>query len=258
MFRGADATSEPRTVADLEWWQLYQDETLQQLIGLALEQNRNVLIAAARIEEARANVGIARIAQFPRVSIGASGVRQRLSTSTATPVFNGAVRQTFSATLDASYEVDLWGRLAALTEAARADLLATRYAQESVRISLISDVATAYFTLLAYDQQIRITERTIATRQRFLELTNARFSRGITAGLDVDRAQASLSVARSTLPDLRRLAAQTENTLQILLGQNPGADRASAARSRKHADADHDSGWSTFHAARAAPRYSAG
>lgn len=221
-FRGQYNAGDPRSVAELQWWDVYRDETLQQLIKVALEQNRDLKLAAARVLEARANASIAGVAQLPQVGVGGAGTRQRVTTVGAIPVPGSPIRNDYQATIDVGYEVDLWGRLSSLSEAARAKLLASEFAQEGVRTTLIGDVAANYFTLLALDQQLRISERTVATRERFLKMTQARFDRGVAPGLDVDRAQASLAGARAVVPDLRRQVAQTENQLQILLGQNPG------------------------------------
>lgn len=221
-FRGADARFDNRSLADIEWWQVYEDPRLQDLLRAALTQNRDVQIAAARIEEARALVGLSRYAELPQISAGANVVRSRLSTATGVPVFVGRDRTNYAFSLDASYEVDLWRRLANLTDAARADLFGTDLARETVRISLIATVAATYFDLLSFDQQLEITKRTVATRARFFELTQARFKRGVASGLDVSRAEANLAAAQATLPELQRQIAQTENQLSVLLAQNPG------------------------------------
>jgi len=123
--------------------------------------------------------------------------------------------------LQASFEVDFWRRLASLSEAARADLLATQLARDNVQVSLVGDVATTYFDLLSLKQQLRITAATVATRQRFLNLTQSKFKRGAADGLELSRAEASLALAQTNLPDLRRQIGQTEIGLQILLGHNP-------------------------------------
>jgi multidrug efflux system outer membrane protein len=113
------------------------------------------------------------------------------------------------------------GRLASLFDAARANLLATEYARDGVTSSLIGDVATAYFDLIAFDQQLRVTQRTVGVRQRFLDLTQSKLRNGAAAGIDVNRADASLAAAQAIAADLRRQIAQTENRLRILLGENP-------------------------------------
>lgn len=219
-FRGGDG-ADAESIADLQWWEVYQDARLQDLLRTALEQNRDLQIAAARISETRALVGINRYAELPQISAGGNAARNRISSATGFPVFAGRDRTNYAASIDATYEADLWGRLSSLTEAARADLLATGFARETIRISLIADVATAYFDLLSLDQQYDITQRTVATRQKFADLTRARFERGVASGLEVSRADANLAAAQATLPELTRQTAQTENLLSVLLARNP-------------------------------------
>jgi outer membrane protein, multidrug efflux system len=218
-FRGSDAAEEKASIANLQWWDLYQDSTLQELIRTALEQNYDIRLAAARIEENRALARISKVAQLPSISAGASRVQSRLANL---PNSNSLKVTDYAATLNASYELDLWGRLASLNEAARADLLSSEYARESVRVSLIGDVATVYFNLLALDRQLEITKRTAANREKFLELTQSRLSQGVTSALDADRAAASFAAAKALVQDIERLTGQAENQLQILLGENPG------------------------------------
>ncbi|MES2353639.1 MAG: efflux transporter outer membrane subunit [Pseudomonadota bacterium] len=217
-FRDQQATTNKESLADLAWQDMYQDNPLRQLLKTALAQNRDVKIAAFRIEEARAQLGVSGVARLPQINAAASGQRGR--------VFQGGEYVTgaiFSAEGQLSYEADLWRRLASINDVARANLLATEFARDAVRTSLVNDVATTYFNLISLDQQLRITERTIADRQRFLELTQSKFRYGAAAGLDVNRAEASLAAARANIPDLQRQIAQSENQLRILLGQNPGA-----------------------------------
>jgi multidrug efflux system outer membrane protein len=215
-FRAQQETASGQSLANLAWWDVYQDKVLQQLLQTALAQNRDVKIAVARVAEARAQVGVSRVAQLPQadVALGAQRGRVFLGSSIVT---GGLV----NAAVDVSFEVDLWQRLASLGDAARAGFLATEYARSSVQINLIGDVATAYFNLLALDQQFSITQRTIVARERFFQLTQSRFRQGAATGLDISRAEASLAATRAGLSDLQRQIEQTENQLQILLGRNP-------------------------------------
>lgn len=215
-YRAEEAPS-ANSVADLAWWEIYQDKALQQLLKTALEKNPDVRIAVARVAESRAQLGVARRGQLPQLDAVASGQRGRVFQSGQ--YVTGAQ---FIAEAQVSYEIDLWQRLASLSDAARADLLATEFARDNVRVSLIGDVATAYFDLLSLDQQLQITQRTVVTRERFLELTQSKFRQGASSGLDVSRAEANLAAARANLPDLLRQIEQKENQLQTLLGQNPG------------------------------------
>jgi outer membrane protein, multidrug efflux system len=215
-YRSQEEAPSAKSLADLAWWDVYQDKVLQQLLQSALQRNWDVQIAVARVAEARAQVGVARLGQLPQVDVSLSGQRGRVFQGG--DYVSGAL---FAAEAQVSYELDLWRRLASLSDAARADLLATEYARDNVRVSLVSDVATAYFDLLALDQQLRITRRTVTTRERFLELTQSKFRQGASSGLDVSRAEASLALVRANLPDLQRQIEQKENQLRILFGQNP-------------------------------------
>jgi outer membrane protein, multidrug efflux system len=215
-FRDQAEAPAAQSLADLSWWDVYRDPTLRELLKAALDQNRDVKIAAARVSEARAQAAIARVGQYPQASAAFDGQRGRVFQGGG--YFTGAL---FSAEGQVSFEVDLWGRLASLSDAARANLLATEYAHDGVTSSLIGDVATAYFNLISLDQQLRVTERTVEDRRRFLELTQRKFAHGAASGVEVNRADANLAAARATAADLRRQIAQNENQLRILLGQNP-------------------------------------
>lgn len=207
---GATSTS------DLGWWEIYRDKQLQGILQTALDNNRDVKIAAARVAEARAQVGVSGMARLPSVDVIVGDSRQR-----TLQVGRHATFEVASGVAQASFEVDLWRRLASLSDAAKANLLATEYARDAVRATLVSDVAVAYFNLLALDQQLRITQNTIANGERFLALTQAKSREGAASSLDVSRAEASLSSVRANQSDIRRQIAQTENQMQILLGKNP-------------------------------------
>jgi len=208
--------------ADQGWWQLYQDPTLQSLIREALDNNLDVRIAAARIDQARALLGSTRLAQLPQVSASAQGQRARTSRYELIPG-EPPISNVFSADGSLSYEVDFWGKYRRATEAARAGLLASEYSKQDVMAGLVSGVATAYFTLLALDEQLIITQRTVGTRQKFVDLTQAQHERGTVSGLDVASAQAQLAVAEANIPDLQRQIGIAEDQLSVLLGRNPDA-----------------------------------
>ena len=224
-FRGQTEAPGAKSLADLAWWGLYRDPVLEQLIKTALEHNYDVKIAVARIEEFRAAAGIAGLGSLPLISASGGASKSRLTTVGPTPLPAGInpLSPTYNAEVDVSYEVDLWRRVANLNAAARADLLATEFARDITRITVIANVATAYFTLRTLDRQLAVTQRTVATREKFLELTRAQFNRGVVSGLDVNRAEANLALARGNVPDLQRQIAQAENALQILLGENPAS-----------------------------------
>lgn len=206
---------------DLGWWDVYQDPALSALIRQSMGSNLDMRIAAARIEQARAAAGVSRLQQLPQID--ASGAVSRRKTSeSATAAGADRLGEQGSAGIALSWELDLWGRLRRLNQAARADLLASEYARRGVATSLVADIATAYFSLQSFDRRLDITRRTITTREDFLKLTRAQFQRGVVSGLDVASAEAQLAIAQANQPALERSAAQAENLLSLLLGGNPG------------------------------------
>ncbi|MFM9884809.1 MAG: efflux transporter outer membrane subunit [Burkholderiales bacterium] len=223
-FRGAEGQPvATQSFGELGWWEVYRDPHLTPLIRQALAHNHDIKIAAARIAETRANLGIAAYGPLPQVNVNAGATRSRVSEVGATPLppNTGAYRQNYRATIDASYEIDFWGRLNALTQASRNDLLVAEITRDVVTATLVGDVASGWFDLLSLDQQLAITEQSVETRQRFLDLTQTRFRLGAATRVDVDRAQANLTAARAVLPDLRRRIEQAENLLRFLAGGYP-------------------------------------
>ncbi len=212
-----------QSFGELGWWAVYGDPQLASLIRQALARNHDIKIAAARIAEARATLGVAQYGPLPQANVNAGATRSRVSEvgSTPLPPNTGPNRRNFRATVDASYEIDFWGRLAALTEASRNDVLVAEFTRDVVTATLVGDVATAWFDLVSLDQQLAITELSVDTRRRFLDLTQTRLRLGAATRVDVDRAQANLTAARIVIPDLRRRIAQTENLLQLLAGGYP-------------------------------------
>lgn len=210
----------PNSFADQAWWHVYQDATLQALLRDALAHNIDVRVAATRVEQAGAVVGFTRLQQLPQASVSFAAERQRSSQSTLPP---GAapIGNLFSAQGSLSYEIDFWGKYRRASEAARAQLLSSEFAREDVMAGLIAGVATSYFTLQALDEQVAITQRTIESRQKFVQLTEGQHDRGTVSGLDVATAQAQLATAEANLPDLQRQIAQLEDQLSVLLGHNP-------------------------------------
>jgi outer membrane protein, multidrug efflux system len=208
------------SVADAGWWQVYQDPVLQSLIREGLANNLDVRIAAARIDQARAALGSARLQQLPQLGVSAGAARQRTSLYQLPPG-TPALSNVFRAEGSLSYEIDFWGKYRRATEAARAQMLQSAYAKQDVMAELVVGVATAYFTLQTLDDELAITRRTLATRQKFVDLTQAQHDRGTVSDLDVATAQAQLAVAQANLPDLQRRIGQTEDQLSVLLGHNP-------------------------------------
>lgn len=217
---------------DQKWWDAFQDETLRELIQTALKQNYDVRIAAARILEARAQLGITRADQLPSVAAGASAVNERLAQSARIPAIETSA-QTLSASL--AWELDFWGKFRRATESARASLLAQEWAQHEVISSLVSDVATAYFRLRELDLELEISRHTLATRQDSLRLTQTLADHGATSLLDVRQAEQLVFTAAAAVPDTERRIEQEENFISTLLGNNPQA----VPRGRKLVDQPH-------------------
>jgi outer membrane protein, multidrug efflux system len=212
----ADAAS----LADEGWWQVYEDPRLRQLIREALVNNLDVGIAAARVDQARAVLGATRLQQLPAASVAAEAERARTSNFLLLPGLP-PISNVFELQGSLSYEVDFWGKYRRATEAARAQLLQSDFARQDVIAGLVAGVATAYFTLQSLDEQLDITNRTIATRQKFVDLTSAQHDRGTVSELDVATALGQLAIAKANLPELRRQIGLTEDQLSVLLGHNP-------------------------------------
>lgn len=212
----------PDSFADKGWWEIYQDPILLELLKTALANNLDVRIAAARVDQARAQLGATRLQQLPKIAIDAGAQRARTSEYELFPG-QPATFNAFQLQGSLSYEIDFWGKYRRATEAARAQLLSSEYARDDVVAGLVSGVATAYFTLQTLDEQLAITRRTVDARRKFVELTRAQHERGTVSGLDVATAQAQLAVAEAVIPDLQRQIGQTEDQLSVLLGHNPDA-----------------------------------
>ncbi len=220
-WRDGPSNVDPASLADLAWWELFEDEELRGLVRAALEANKDLRIAVTRVDQARAQLGVTRAAQFPQVDTGASVTTNRFS-DTVPPRDQGGTTGLLSTTVDLTFEVDIWGRLRRASEAARADLLATEEARHAVVMTLVSDVATAYLQLRQLDLELETTRRSVESRRGSLQLVRDRFEAGLTTALDLRQAEAELASTAAQIPDLERQIAQTENQLSILLGRNPG------------------------------------
>jgi multidrug efflux system outer membrane protein len=227
------------SIADLKWFEVFNDPELQTLVRTALEQNYDLRDAIARVAEARANLGITRSNQYPNFGVGASVDINRLSRDGATPirsqVLSSQNRNFGTAALELlSFEIDIWGRLRRETEAARANLLGAEETRKAVITTLVGDVATAYFTLRALDYTLEISERTLRTREQSLELTRSRQRGGVATLLDLRQAEQLVQTAAETIPAIQEQIGQSENRISLLLGQNPG----STVRGRSLTDQD--------------------
>jgi multidrug efflux system outer membrane protein len=213
------------SLGDQKWWDVFQDEQLRALIRTALEQNYDVRIAGTRILAARAQLGITRADQFPNVAGGASLADQR-SAKTVFPAFESAEGQL---NISAAWELDFWGKFRRATEAARANLLASEAARQEVIVTLVANVAAAYFQLRALDLELEISQRTLGSRRESLRLTQLLADGGSTSLLDVRQAEQLVFTAGAEIPALEQQIEQQENLISILLGKNPD----SVARGQK-------------------------
>jgi outer membrane protein, multidrug efflux system len=211
------------SLANLQWFQLFQDEALQALIRTALQQNYDVRIAVARILEAQAQLGISRSFLFPQLDANGTIARDRISEERFLTTPSGKNEgNTFLLGLSLFYEIDLWGRLRRETEATRAELLSTEWAQRAVLVTLVADVARAYFELRELDLDLEIAKRTFASREKSLRLTRARQEEGVATRLDIRQAENLLYTAGARIPDLERQITQKENEIRFLLALPPG------------------------------------
>lgn len=225
VFRGDPAPRpDPQSLANLKWFEVFRDEKLQQLIQDALANNYDIREAVARIDAARANLGITRSEQFPSIIASTDVVNQRQSRSSAFDLPEPIKRdRSFgSALLNLlTYEIDIWGRLRKQTAAAKYDLFATEEAHKAVITTLVSDVATAYFGLRELDFELDISRRTLVSREESLRLIQLRQQRGVATMLEVRQAEELVYDAREVIPALEQGIQQTENFLSFLTGRNP-------------------------------------
>src|SRR4030095_5775669 len=224
--RGAAAAIPPdkESIAELKWFEVFQDEQLQELIRTALQQNYDLRDAVARVDAARANLGITQADQYPNFGIGADVSSIELSRQGPFTNTRGTRRQRTYGEVFLnlfSFEIDIWGRLRRATEASRADLLSADWNRKAVVTTLISDVATAYFSLLELDLELEIAKNTLATRAESLRLIKLQLQGGVGTLLDVRQGEQLVYGAAETIPEAERQIEQTENQISFLLGRNP-------------------------------------
>ena len=219
--RGEHGPTDPASLADSPWWAVFRDPALVTLVDEAIRDSHDLRGAAARVEQARNQIAIARADMFPQVSYRGEATRQRVATAPFTPT--NVTFDTFLGTFNLAWEIDVWGRIRRATEAARAEYLAAEAARRGVLLTLVSDVAQAYFELLELDRELEITQGTTITFQDTLDLFRRRYAGGIGTLLEVSRAEAALTQARATIPELERQIVAKENQLSTLLGHPPGS-----------------------------------
>ena len=219
--RGQSAPADATSLADAPWWAIFRDPALQGLVEEAIRGSHDLGAAAARVEQARNQIAIARADMFPQVGYQGQAVRERTFVSGVPGSPGNVTFNSFLGTFNLAWEIDVWGRIRRATEAARADYLAAEAARRGVLLTLVSDVAQAYFELLELDRELEITQGTTITFQDTLDLFRRRYAGGIGTLLEVSRASAALTQARAGIPELERQIVVKENQLSTLLGRPP-------------------------------------
>jgi multidrug efflux system outer membrane protein len=223
-FRAAMTPDTAPSIAELKWFEVFQDERLQELIRVALVQNYDLRDAIARVDQARANLGITQADQYPNFGAGGGFTSIELSREGAFSIPNGNRRRDFGTVFLSlfTFEIDIWGRLRRATESAQAQLLASDWNRKTVITTLISDVATAYFNLLELDMELAIARNTLGTRQESLRLIRTQLQGGVGTLLDVRQGEQLVYGAAQSVPSSEQQIEQTENQISLLLGKNPG------------------------------------
>jgi multidrug efflux system outer membrane protein len=214
---------EAADVANLAWWDQFQDPALSALVAETVRNSKDLRIATANVEAAFAQYGITRSALFPQVDAQASGTRERASRNGPVPVPAGReYLNDFTADLTLGYEIDVWGRLRRATEAARADLLASEQGRRTVVMTLVSTAAAGYIQLRALDRQLDIARQTSSALGEAARLQRIRFEQGARPESDYQQAESQYQAAAAQVPELERLIARQESFLSVLAGRNPG------------------------------------
>jgi multidrug efflux system outer membrane protein len=218
-FRGQVTPVEAHSIADLPWWEVFDDEVLQQLVTEAIDANYDLKDAVARVEQARALLGFARSPFYPQIGYQGSAGRQRVpqfeqQPSNAYDLFYGAFAL--------AWELDVWGRIRRSSEAAKESLLATEEFRRGVLLTVVTDVAQAYLTLLELDRELEIAHETAKSFEDTRDLFERRYRGGVGNKLQVARAEAALAQTEATIPDLERRIVAQENAIDVLLGRMPG------------------------------------
>ena len=229
-YRFDDKTS--RDIADSMWWEQFRDPIMNELIRTALEENKDIRIAAGRIEEFQGRYGATRSALFPQISGNASADHLR------PPAFNwplpgesgsNAFRNVYQVSINANWELDIWGRVRRLTEAARAQLFASEALRRATILTLVSSVASSYINLLIFDRQLEIAIATAASRAEMLRIFEMRYEGGVISQLELAQMQSQFEIAAAAIPPLEAAVGQQENAISVLLGRNPGPIRRGRA-----------------------------
>ena len=218
-FRSQVGAAEAGSLADLPWWQVFNDTALQSLISEGLASNYDLQVAVARIDEASAQVGIVRADLYPQVGYGALAARQKTLVPIEPP--QNFTYNTFGLDTSAAWEMDIWGRIRHASDAARANLYAQEDVRRGVMLALVSSIASGYFALLEFDRELAIAQESADTYKRTLDLFTQRFQAGRDSKLGVVRAQANYESSNATIAALKRAITQQEDALCLLIGAYP-------------------------------------
>ena len=213
---------EAKFLANAAWWEQFGDPVLNELVATALRENKDLMIATARIDEFAGNYGFVRSGLFPQIGAGYEASRQKNIGTVAVGTGADKAFNSYSAVLNASWEIDIWGRIRRQTEAARAQLLATEEGRNAVVLSLVGSVAGAYTNLRSLDRQLEIAKETAKSRGESYELFKLRFSGGVISILELSQNKSQYEEALASIPPLEKAIVQQENGLSVLLGRNPG------------------------------------
>jgi multidrug efflux system outer membrane protein len=220
-FRGRIEPADAASFADLPWWDVFEDPALRGLVTGALEGNYDLQAAVARIEQARAQIGVAASQFFPQIGYQGSAARQRVPGATLGPDIPSATFNVFQGVFSMAWELDIWGRIRRSTEVARAQYLANDEARRGVVVSLVSDVASSYFQLLELDRELAIAHESAETYRQTLDVFTRRYLGGTDTKISASRADANLQASLASIAALEREIAQQENAISVLLGTNP-------------------------------------
>ena len=218
------ASEMPEELANLAWWTQLDDPVLDALVAEALASNRDLKIAAARVDEAAGILGTTRAQLFPQLGASLDGSRGRASERGITPLpaTVNPINNQYSAALNVSWEIDIFGRLRRASEASQAQLLATEEARRAIALSLATTVANSYISLRDLDKQLEISRQTLTTREESLRIFDLRFKGGVVSEMELAQARSEVETARIAIPTVEQAIAQQENAISALLGRLPG------------------------------------
>ncbi len=215
------AELEQKDQIDIDWWKLFNDPQLDEMVMTAVNHNLDLELALARVEEARASLGISKADFFPSLNLQGGGSRQKISETTALAIpSESSTYNDFSLGLNLSYEIDLWGKIRRSNEAARAELFRADFNRANVQLTLVSQVVTTYFLLRSLDLQLNIAKDTYNSRKDSYDLMSKRFKGGLTSELNARQSEAEMHAAAASVAQLQDSVSRAESSLSILLGRN--------------------------------------